>query len=480
VSVEPELQNETGTEPPSCKRLFAAARVNLELIGLPFYGIVVVASITVLGLPGLTGHTESGAAWRLALTPFWLAIGFGLPQVLRRRRRMLDGLREAGALIVLAFLASLGVGMLVAVRTSPDVNLPSALGLIMIWGTAALFAWVGTSWMPKRAAILFDLAAVSLLVYELLNLGFYLAGMGGQGGELRIAGALGIEARRVTFPMVSGPNSFGSLAGAALTWSSVWAWQTRRGSKALSTLKVMGVILSFACVLLADSRGGLILGVVSAGLVLSLSHQWISKLRWVVVFPVLVPLGLLLGDAYAGGLGLQGLWSKVNHLGTLSSRFITWRAAFSEILAPKWIHLVGYGYKGDVSSGVAQAAAQQVAPTRLSLLGPHNVILQYILDNGYLGAALFVLVMFVTIRRLAEMAATDRQSVVRPALGVMVYLALLGTIERVPTVYSPELFVVFLFIVIFTLFAPRAMDAKDSNPDGAGEDLAGRWRQEAV
>jgi hypothetical protein len=86
--------------------------------------------------------------------------------------------------------------------------------------------------------------------------------------------------------------------------------------------------------------------------------------------------------------------------------------------------------------------------------------------------------MFIVLSRLSKLVTSDERY--SPALAMMVYLALLGTIERIPTVYSQELFIVFLFIVIFTLSAPHNIGTKESAPDGALEAIASANQQEAV
>lgn len=426
---------------------------------------VLSLSLVLLRLPGYFGVATAGAAWRTALMPLWLAIAISLPGLLRRRQQISLAMPSGRQLILIAYLAVFGLGLLIPIWTSSTYNQLAAVGLIMVWLTIAVLAWVGINAWPKQVDLLFSMAGFGLVVFVTVNMALFLMGQGKLGGDLRILGFLGIAGRRVTFPLVSGANSFGSVAGAAFAWSLMYAWQATREHKILLVGSLLTALLALAGILLADSRGGLLFSLLSILLVINLTKPWMPRIALAFILPILTPLGLLLGDGLASPLGIQSIWGKLNAFGSMTSRFITWRMTFTHISDPKWIHLVGYGYKGDIISGVAQAAGQLIHPTRDVAVGPHNVVLQYILDNGYLGAILFLAVMFLTLKKLAHLAYEQPNSGALPALAVLVYLTLLGTIERVPTVYSPELFAVFLFIVIFTHFGSWSAESNSAVVD---------------
>jgi len=434
-------------------------------VRLWIYRVAIVVSVLLLALPNAVGLGSSGAAWRAALVPLWLAVVLCLPEAGRRISHLLRWARRPSSWALLAFLTVLLSGFIHGAIVSPAIPLASAVGLVMVWGTVIGFAVVGRLRWPSRTSEFLFLAGGSLAAFVAMNLAMSAFGMGSRGGGLWILGLIGVHGERLTFPMMRGPNSGGSIAGAAMAAAFLTSFAFLRRQSTIAAIALSGGLLSLAGVLLTDSRGGFLVALAVIGLVIALPSAMLGILQWLFVIPPLIPLFNWLAEDLTQGPGLSRLLGPLDRGGSFMARIATWRAALMELAHPRWIHLIGYGYKGDVASDVAQAAGAAVSPTRDIILGPHNVVLQYILDNGYIGAALFLFVLFLTIRRLARMAEADPRSGARPALGVMVYLALLGTIERVPTVYSPELFTVFLFIVIFTLFAPEDEKAAAGGAD---------------
>ena len=345
------------------------------------------------------------------------------------------------------------------------VSATETVGHLFLWGTILGFATLLSLSQSRRRSnfeLLF-IPAATLGLYVIFNLVLFSIGLrgdyapyGGIGdglGQGLMLTWFGLETPRALLPMAAGFNAFGSVAGATFV-GGIGLILTRS-----SKVRVMGGVFAMAgliALLLTDSRGGLLAALLSAVIVVVTPKSWLSRWRWFVLAAPALPLLLLSGLRLAAQLpGAEAFARESGNLETVSGRTPVWRVTVDHLQFFDPIHLIGYGYEGHQASGISQEYAQYFASyANPTIYGPHNLLLQTVIDTGYLGAVAYLGVMYLTLRRLGKLASFREGSGARASFGILIYLLLLGTIERVPTVYSVELFAVFTFIVVFALFTP--------------------------
>ena len=265
---------------------------------------------------------------------------------------------------------------------------------------------------------------------------------------------LGIESPRVLFPLANGVNSFGIIAGISLVMSYIVL--SRGITKYEKVFASFFLIASLSGVILSDSRGALMYSILTIALLTLLPRRWINSLRWgsflIPFFPLLlssvlelIPISLLLGFSRSGGI------ESIIYLG---NRSVLWSSAIKQIVYFSPIHILfGYGYEGHTISGITKEFFY-ITKVFLSVeqLPMHNYLLQMVVDLGVIGALFNLLLYFTILGHLTHCySVSPENNTYRMMLGAIIYLILAGTTESVPTVYSPELFTIFLYMAISSI-----------------------------
>jgi O-antigen ligase len=218
---------------------------------------------------------------------------------------------------------------------------------------------------------------------------------------------------------------------------------------------------------LTDSRGPSIATALTILLIL-IPGKAVRRLLPVMVFvPIVLPVVLV--GATSGALGQEtGLLVGAEQAPVLqlSGRTQIWSAALAELAEPVPGHLVGFGYAGHVAAGLSEQFSQvRSLAADPNSLGAHNLVLQLVLDSGYFGAALMLLTLGLIIRDLGRLASVDDNGLGTVFLGLMCYSVLIGALERVPTVYTEELFVLMLLTAGYVIGRQAAVTAGGVGPN---------------
>jgi hypothetical protein len=72
----------------------------------------------------------------------------------------------------------------------------------------------------------------------------------------------------------------------------------------------------------------------------------------------------------------------------------------------------------------------------------HNAIFQYVIDAGYIGALLFISILYITVRN----AARAQTAVSLAVVGSGLFFIMMGLTEAVPTIYFRDVFFVFVML----------------------------------
>lgn len=259
---------------------------------------------------------------------------------------------------------------------------------------------------------------------------------------------LGVKTTRVYFPMVEGINAFGMVAGIGISFcGALFILELRNKSVRWIRLGgiILGAILSIYVVLRTDSRGGLLFGVVSAGLVLLfpyLKHRLFSVI--LVLFPVVI---LALGSRFVQSNPFLEQFARPGS-DILSGRSAIWDSGISHFATFEPVHLIGYGLYGQIKSGVVQQyQAQFESYLNAGKMDLHHYTLQAMIDIGYIGL-IIALFWFYSLGINLQRKIRDERRGNEAYLGLvgLIYIVLIGSVSSVPAFYNQELFYLLPFL----------------------------------
>lgn len=424
-------------------------------------GILLLISIILLQLPSpLPPSTFASVFPLLSSAPLFL---YGIWKLSRDWRGGLRRILRSYAgeptlfitfwLFVLLQLVALIRG---SVHWITPIAAPSTVESLLLLGLGLFFALPNGRIESKFPGLMLS----ALFTFVGINVVLHLGGIR-SAAEVYVLGeppgsslvrALGREASVVHFPLSSGVNAFAGVVGAAWVGAIVWKGRSFKGIGRIGFILVTS-IAALALLFLTDGRAALVFAVATSVLFWVVKEKRIRVSAWVPVFTLLIPILLVLGFGLATDSMIQGLrLGEPSTVRSLSGRTDMWRASLNAIAEFDGADLFGYGYGGHLISGVSQEYTHVLKrPSKPELQGPHNVYLQYILDIGLIGAAVYFLLTVTLIRALVKHHQRSRDNATLALIAVFVYTLLLGTLERVPTVYGAELFAVFVLSAMWML-----------------------------
>jgi O-antigen ligase len=275
------------------------------------------------------------------------------------------------------------------------------------------------------------------------------------GTPAQLLGLFGIHTHRVLFPLANGVVNFGDTIGASLAAS------------ALLSIKLTGRLRHVAIALLIVSIYGLLTTDARAALLCALGAVIVALLvgerRALASVAFLVPattaiMSLALGLVAQTSL-VETFSRKGNDLVTATDRTVIWHAVLSFLSHFNVAQIFGYGTNGQISSG-ANAGYEYLfyGTPNPSVYSTHNFMLQTVLDIGYMGLLVFVVLLFLTMRRLQRMITVDESIPARALLGVLLYFIFNGATDTSPSIYSPE--TMYFFFLITTCVAATRLPRK--------------------
>ncbi len=386
---------------------------------------VLLFSLVLLRVPTALGEEPSPIVSVLTLLPFLAAIG------------SLAWLKGRWRAAPPALLAVLYVLLLVvaALRASYFETIPAndavfqAIRIVLI-ATLACFAFLREPRPEARRRYVVALCwapVVFVAVNVVLHLvGYVPSGQASSTGlEATILSALGVSVERVSFPMSGGVNGIAPTAAVGFAVCATFAVLGQRRKLAL-----LPAALSLYALLLTDSRGALLAGLLAAALVV-FTRRRRRRFGWVAIaLPVLpalvaVSLGALEDTPVAARLDRSGASSISQGTG----RTAVWEATWTELSEPKLDHIFGYGQKGQVASNVSVSYASLFQDDIDA--SAHSVILQTLLDLGWFGFLCLLALAASVIRRLTWWAR--REPVYAALLAGTLAVLFVGTLEATPT-----------------------------------------------
>lgn len=378
------------------------------------------------------------------------------------------------------------------IRTMLGVNLGVgifiALDLVILVLVISL-VFFGFGIIPgNRAFILRRCVVAAFGLYITLNLILY--GLGVESGDQiylakypsQILTMLGFPGYRVLFPMTKGINYYGLFAGSVLVSFMIllrdkrWIWMRVAG--------LLIVLLALVSILLTDSRGALLFSLMTV-LLFSVFRGFPRALVYCVVIasilpPILTPLiSSMKLDAFDFLARQDSQWEPASQFtadnddcetrltqvsGILSNRPVIWGIVLRELAQPKFIHIIGYGYRGHYISGISSQYSCLFKSYALSdLASTHNLWLQLVVDLGYVGTIVSLWFIDGLVAKLSRLFIQSRDYVFMAMQGVLVYVILIGSLEAS---LSPDFNMLFIFICLISIISVFDIQAEPDKSTG--------------
>lgn len=304
---------------------------------------------------------------------------------------------------------------------------------------------------------LFLLASLNIFFW-LMNVQFKPSIYEGGVGESVLFSYLGVHIERVSFPLTEGFNNYSSVIGAIFTLSTINAFLLRY--KVQSHLLYTFVFL--ITLLMIDSRAAILYPLMILGLLYVIKkYENIRKLRMLFIFPVIGPLALMTLLPIIGQLEAFSFLARSSEdLATGNSRFLIWGISFAEFIDFKFLHLFGFGEFGHLGSGASKLWADIFGNWENSeSKSPHNTMLVILFDYGYLGLALYLLMLLRFLSNIIETWAVKKRANLL-FLGFFLYNLLQGVTESTFGFYFMNFVYLFIALTIINIVDYRYYTSK--------------------
>lgn len=395
------------------------------------FSIVLITALDVVGNP----------IEKLALlTPFLFCIAWSLP---RQKRGLVSGIAAA---FLFLYLLTVAVELLRAAHSgfaglSQSTALEDITGFVVIcvFGITLITSarngrerWWRLIAIALSPAVYIGVNTILLQIYGQPTMALSVA----QGTPSELLGYFGISATRVLFPLSPGVNFTGAVAAAGLASAVLLLVRASLDRR----VAVVAILVCLYGVLATDSRGALLLS-----LAVVLAFVLAPRIRASAGVAVLVPaapilIGLVLGllASSSGSLGLF-LRPGAQDVSTVTARLQIWHSVWGVLSHPSLEQLIGYGANGQVTSGASLHYAYLFAFTQSpDTISTHNLVLQTILDAGYIGLAAMIAALVVCAFRLERGARAWPRSPSPAMLAILAVIFLSGATEAVPTYLAPD------------------------------------------
>jgi len=429
--------------------------IKRHLLSLDFW--VLIFSLLLLRLPVAIGYRQSALVRTLFLTPIFIVIIKNLIQLILHPQ--IHFKRTLLAWFVLyAVVESLSFFRTATTNFFPTITV---LGNWLVWFSMGIFGFLIFSNVRNKAALAQFRAAIyyALILYVFLNAALHITGYQSPENIYFFARSpasfqaillknVGITMQRVVFPTASGINSFGIVAGAAFVSSFVLFLSSKKLIDRI--MGGVGFLSSLYIILLTDSRGPLFFAFITIFIFAILPISLITIWRWLPIMTPVLPYMLTFSLRYIPISILQKVsrsFSGGTTSDSLSGRLLIWQAVLDSFRNFQFIHLFGFGYRGQVVSGVSQKYASLFsiyADPEIS--GAHNFVMQTLLEVGYLGVIISIGFITAILFHFVSYLKAHQDHTVKVLFFILIYLLLAGTTESVLTVDHQELFTIFMFI----------------------------------
>jgi hypothetical protein len=381
---------------------------------------------------------------------------------------------SASAIVVLT-PAALQIIALLRFADHPvgDVGAHTAVARAVLIAALAALLWAALWRHPTPARL--RAAVLAPVAFVIVNFAAYIAGVrapvdpNATYGEASMLGALHIAFGRSAMPLTPGLNGGGMMAaiGFVISLLLIPKYQ-RRGRLLLAS----AAGISIATILMTDSR---------AALVVSLTTV---MLLWLL--PRFARRGLAVAALLLPVMPMIVIWA-VNRVEPILSNFTRtpgdtstpgrmeiWAAVIDKLMHPGlgaglFEQLFGYGFYGQVVSGVSYEYGYLFYGPSASYRSAHSLVLQTLLNQGIVGLGVLIAVTWFVLRSAIDRSQADPSSSGLAIAGGFICILLLGATEAVAdpaTPYALAAFVVLCCASVRTIPVSTALATEDAgSPD---------------
>lgn len=298
----------------------------------------------------------------------------------------------------------------------------------------------------------------ALIVYIVANCFFQLIGFETPNPFTRefpaiLLGKFGINTSRTLFPTSVGFNSIGIMGGVASIAGLIFLIQGKNGVE--KGFGLLGFLAGFYVIILTDCRGALIFTLLTSLVMIFPFARSFPILKWLAPISLLFPYAMVQIMRVCQG----PVWSTFSRSTSgeganslLSGRMVIWAAFIDFFKNFQPIHLIGYGFQGQLISKISKHYAHLFLPWSLpETTTAHNFPLQLTIEIGYLGLFLTLALISITLINLGNYALAKKDLPSKTLFFVLIYLLLTGSTESVLTLGHPETQYVLVLILTSTM-----------------------------
>jgi len=387
-------------------------------------------------------------------------------------------------LMVPTGLAAASLGPTLRRMTLPSMLLPLMAATFVEWASggvvraflpaAALLAVLVSLSHVRQEAFPEALLAVldSVAIYLIVGLvGYFVLGLRAP-IDLNHSGALPstipLFGTRIIFPFSSALTTPPAMAAAYLC---AFAILVRVPRHSVDVFRIVGACAAVLVILAANGRAAMIAAVI-LGLVLYLRPQAAARYALpaallVLFLPVWWPLASLsaapLLSTVADNVPALLTRGRADTLVSLQGRALIWSATLDEVRSFDFGRLLlGFGASGqtrwspspDYFSVVGRLVVDPISATA------HNSLLQQVVDGGFVGAALLVLVAKGAFDAGARVLRRERARAVAASLGLLLSLCLTGSNEAtLASSLAQETWWLFLVVLVVLASYEASLDS---------------------
>jgi O-antigen ligase len=229
--------------------------------------------------------------------------------------------------------------------------------------------------------------------------------------------------------------------------------------KRLYLYAVTGVIV----ILMSDSRTiffSALLCIATMFLLSSVNKLNVIKYTvWIIPFSNVIFMAFL---QYTASTSMASTLSRGggSDIATGNSRKFIYLAANNELADFKPIHMIGYGEYGPYGAGLTKLYMEEkflMESETEKLLSSltHNTALQAIFDTGYIGLAVYILLLLITFSQIYKLYKTGKPAVLTICY-LLFYIIIMGTSETFFGNYTPFRNYLFIILTFFIFISYNA------------------------
>jgi hypothetical protein len=356
----------------------------------------------------------------------------------------------------------------------------SAAGKIVLYLTTILLGLVAVASARDTAERNQRLMAILLapVIYATINLFLAVGGVQNPvpagataGTQAQLLSFIGIAGARQEYPLSTSINLYSVVASSAL--AGLVVLRLRAPELLPRIVAWPAILICLYEVISGDSRTTLVVAL--AVVLVFVVWRRFAGAPWIAGVMPFFPLIVIGGLELLSSSGIASLLSRgsggqtnFNSFSTGTGRVYLWRGAWQVIKHFSLQDVIGWGAAGQIPS-LASAHYAFVFPSEplAYTVFTHDVVLQTILDEGYIGLLILVVLLWRTFVLLRRHLRCNPRSPAAGLVAMLLVIILSGATEVSPTYYSEEVLLM-VFLIAGAAAALALEPGTSSEPASTG------------